>query len=259
MSSVQGIDADGYILAMPELPIQPAYRVLVQELCKSLAAPAKPLVDGIYLYGSVAKGCARPGVSDLDVTLILSRSITNIESEWIEQVRQDLECQHPEVTKIDFDIGYRSEALAEENAYRWGYWLKHHCRCVWGNDLGKHFKLFKPSRSIALAVNGDFPVMLAKYASRIEAASSPAEIKRLQREAARKLLRSTNVLRSEEDLSWPMTLEDYVQALIERYPGMKTPIQFFLSQAHDPTASSETYLTELRSMNQWMSQQVGKG
>ncbi|MFC0710050.1 hypothetical protein [Azorhizophilus paspali] len=107
-------------------------------------------------------------------------------------------------------------------------------------------------------MNGDFPVVLAKYAGRIEAASSPVEIKRLQREAARKLLRSTNVLRSEEDLLWPITLEDHAQAFIERYPGMEMPIQFFLNQAYDPTASSETYLTELRSMNQWMSQQIRK-
>lgn len=26
-----------------------------------------------------------------------------------------------------------------------GYWLKHHCRCLWGNDRAKRFDRFKPS------------------------------------------------------------------------------------------------------------------
>lgn len=50
----------------------------------------------------------------------------------LESKRRMLESRHTEVIKIDFDIGSRSEVLAADNRLSWGYWLKHHCRCLWG-------------------------------------------------------------------------------------------------------------------------------
>ncbi|URM26846.1 GFA family protein [Pseudomonas frederiksbergensis] len=145
-----GIDADGYILTVPNVEVQPQFQDLLADVCMTLTR-SEPLLDGIYLYGSVARGDAVPGVSDLDLTLILHSPPASQDLEMLESKRRTLESRHTEVIKIDFDIGSRSEVLAADNRLSWGYWLKHHCRCLWGNDLTRRFDRFKPSRDIAIA------------------------------------------------------------------------------------------------------------
>lgn len=157
MSQYPGVDAEGFIQSLPDQPLQPAFSPLVDELCAMLSRRFPALLDGLYLYGSVARGDARPGTSDLDVTLVLAWAPSPEERQRLEETRRALEARHPEVSKIDFDIGVLSEVLAPDNRYRWGFWLKHQCRCIWGNDLGLRFEPFRPSRTIALALNGDFP------------------------------------------------------------------------------------------------------
>ena len=127
----RGIDADGYILTVSNFEVQPQFQALLADVCMTLAQ-SEPLLDGIYLYGSVARGDAVLGVSDLDLTLVLQSTPTSQDLEMFESKRRTLENRHTEVIKIDFDIGSRSEVLAAGNRLSWGYWLKHHCRCLWG-------------------------------------------------------------------------------------------------------------------------------
>lgn len=246
-----GIDADGFILPAPNAHPQPEFQALLADACGALMQ-VEPLLDGIYLYGSVARGDARPGVSDLDLTLVLRHPATAEQSTTLECIRLALHKRHPEVTKVDFDIGLRSQVLAPENAFSWGYWLKHHCRCLWGDDLGKHFERFKPSREIALAVNGDFEAVLTRYATLVDQATTPAESQRLRREASRKLIRSTQVLRAKDAPGWPQTLEEHVDLFLQRYPSMASRIAFFMSQAKGQGTQPVDFSTRLRSFLGWM-------
>lgn len=246
-----GIDAQGFIQAAPSGPVQLEFQAVLADVCATLSAPAWAL-DGVYLYGSVARGDACPGVSDLDLTLVLSEPPAAAVLTRLEALRRALEQRHPQVIKIDFDIGYRAEVLAPEHLNRWGYWLKHHCRCVWGNDLTQHFERFRPSRAIALAVNGDFKQVLSDYHSRIAQAGTDLERLPLQREAARKLIRARQILRAQEALMWPQTLEEHVAMFIQQYPPMRITIAFFLFEARNPSAEREAFSTRLLTFLTWM-------
>lgn len=245
-----GTNADGFILPAPTARAQPEFRALLDEACTSLAQSG-PLLDGVYLYGSIARGDARPGESDLDVTLVLQDSPTPQGMQILEAVRVALEERHSEVTKIDFDIGWRTEVLAPESRFSWGYWLKHHCRCLWGNGLTEHFESLRPSLEIAKAVNAGFEATLARYARLIDDATTDAMSCRLQREASRKLVRATQVLRSEHELRWPQTLDEHVELFVQRYPSMQSRVDFFLSQAKKPVGDN-TFSTHLREFPAWM-------
>ncbi|WP_434676568.1 nucleotidyltransferase domain-containing protein [Pseudomonas sp. D3-10] len=93
-------------------------------MCSSLVAILGEVVDRIYLYGSVAGGTAKLGESDLDVTLLINGQ-PEFYADQINFIKNQLQTRHPEITKVDFDIGSITEALAPENLLSWGYWLKH--------------------------------------------------------------------------------------------------------------------------------------
>ncbi len=239
----------------PCAPLQTVFAPLLRDACASLAAQAGDFLDGIYVYGSVARGDATPGVSDLDLTLVLRLPPTPRQGNMLEAVRLALQARHDTVWKVDFDIGHRSQVLAPENLYSWGYWLKHQCRCLWGEDLARHFAPFAPSRAIALAVNGDFARVLDEYAQRLDDERDPAVIARLQREASRKLIRSCNTLRQDGDPGWPASLDEHVALLLQHSPTMQAPIAYFLAQARPGAAPASGFTPALRQFTLWLTQQ----
>ena len=249
---LKGLDTEGFIRTISRRPIQAAFQAAVDNLCDMLLDRLGPLIDGVYLYGSVARGDATPGRSDLDVTLILIREPALQDNQAIESVRLSLESRHSEVAKVDFDVGCLADVNAPENLCKWGFWLKHHCRCVYGNDLASQFDLFRPSRLVARAVNGDFPEVLAAYAQRIEVEKNVLVIERLKRGASRKLIRSTNVLRPVEALSWPETLEEHVDHFLVTYPEMRPQITFFLFEQKISDSDKGDFVERLRIFSAWM-------
>ncbi|KAE9657835.1 nucleotidyltransferase domain-containing protein [Pseudomonas sp. PB105] len=252
--SLSNIDLNGYILSVTDSPVQPEFQPLLEDVCASLSQDDLGL-DGIYLYGSVARADATLGVSDLDLTLVLREPPTAPLLERLEAIRQALEQRHPEVIKVDFDIGSRAQVLAPENTHSWGFWLKHHCRCLWGNDLSQQFERFRPSREIAVALNADFEQVLAGYLARIAQADAEPQRLRLQREASRKVVRATHVLRSEEATTWPQTLEEHVALFVRCYPTMITQVAFFLFEARNPEAQGDNFTTRLQTFMAWMALQ----
>lgn len=238
----------------PPTPLQPEFESLVSDARNGLCSGLGALLDSLYLYGSVSRGNARPGQSDLDLTVVLARPPSREESNALERIRLDLQARHPEVSKVDFDLGVREDVLKPANLHSWGYWIKHECRCIHGTDLALQFPAFAPSRTIALAINGDYVRALGDYAQRIDDASEPGDRKRLQREAARKLIRATNVLRAAEDSCWPRTLEEHAGNFGRHHPDMAAEIGFFLAESRAPNAPGRLFNDRLQRFVDWMQQ-----
>ncbi|KFJ11579.1 nucleotidyltransferase domain protein [Delftia acidovorans] len=240
---------------IPNDPVQPEFQRLEDDARAAIASALGEALDSLYLYGSVARGCARAGFSDLDLTIVLARPLSRQESSRLEQLRQDLQLRHKEVVKIDFDLGTRQEVLDPAHLYSWGYWLKHECRCIHGEDLAQQFEAFEPSRAIAQAVNGDYVQVLNDYLQRIAATRDDMEALRLQREAARKLIRATNVLRPCSGGFWPRTLEEFADCFAQLHPEMAQSMAFFLAQSRTPEAPRARFNAELSAFISWIRRQ----
>ncbi|XVJ50336.1 nucleotidyltransferase domain-containing protein (plasmid) [Pseudomonas sp. UBT] len=251
MSMVTGVDAQGFVQTVGDAALQPEFQPVLTDVCATLSQAGLGL-EAIFVYGSVARGDARPGDSDLDLTLVTRDQPGAQVLESLEALRQVLEQRHPVVSKIDFDLGYRADVLVPENTNKWGFWLKHHCRCVWGDDLSLHFERFRPSREIARALNADFEHALSAYLTRITQAGTEPERLRLQREAARRLIRATHTLRADDALGWPHTLEEHVALFVQHYPTMGIQIAYFLFEARNPSAEREPFNTRLQAFVSWM-------
>ncbi|MGR4872370.1 hypothetical protein ACIPRI_26280 [Variovorax sp. LARHSF232] len=158
-------------------------------------------------------------------------------------------------------MGFLEEVQAPENRDRWGFWLKHHCRCIQGYDVARDLAPFCPSREIARAVNGDFPGVLDGYARRIETEPDATALARFAREASRKLIRATNMLRPVASRSWPESLEDHIALFVEAYPQMAQQVVFFHSFATPlGKVQSQVVATDfadrLRAFSAWMQQEL---
>ncbi|MDT3719076.1 nucleotidyltransferase domain-containing protein [Pseudomonas oryzihabitans] len=250
-----GLDAEGFIRQVPRVSFQAEYRAVLTAVRSQLPTSMGSHLVALYVYGSVAEGCARPGHSDLDLTLILSDACPSAKVVELEHLRRALELKHPEVSKIDFDIGRRAEALAAGSRLSWGFWLKHHCRWMWGEDLARRFAPFKPEVAIARAVSGEVLPVLEGYLQTMAGCTLPAERLRLQREAARRLLRSLLVLRRPEEIDWPWTLEDHWARALRLHPEQGSALVFFYAEAQQLQAGAPEFGQRLAEFLSWFAQQ----
>lgn len=246
------LDENGLIKVPAGVEIQHNFRPAVDDVVAVLRERLGDLIHSIYLYGSVARGAAVAGISDLDICLLLTRQADENEQRRLAAIKSDIARKHTVVSKIDFDIGTLEEALNPENLNSWGYWLKHHCRCLYGDDLALRFPRFRPSRAVALAVNGDFSAVLEGYITKLRASESASESRQLCRAAARKLIRSTSILRGEDDTDWPDSLEDHLQRFASSWPTMSESLRYFYEQSLRPQDDVELFIARLRTFMMWL-------
>ncbi len=253
------VDRNGMIEVVGKRPFQDDFRPLLDEVRSRLSPHAGRLLHSVYVYGSVAAGRAVPTRSDLDLSLVLCRPPAEQDSHLIEGIRRTIEAGHPVVSKVDFDIGSLEDILSAESGMAWRYWLRHHCRCILGSDLTQGIPLFRPSRTLARAVNGDFGHVLQGYRNALAAAPSASAARRLVREASRKLIRSTNMLRGEADTDWPHTLEEHVVRFRSLFPVQGQELHFFLRQAREPDADPACFSGRLQAFADWMTNALHGG
>ncbi|WP_191939632.1 nucleotidyltransferase domain-containing protein (plasmid) [Pantoea agglomerans] len=246
------VDKYGFITQPDFKGFQPAFSQLVADVIQTLTTTFPDLIHSVYVYGSIIDATANKRLSDLDLTVIYYREPDADATAKIDVVKTTLELNHPVVSKIDIDPGVLEEVMLPANDIRWGYWLKHHCVCVYGEDLRARFEPFRPSRDIAVAVNGDFLEVLNGYVALMKPTLKPAQRHVLQRSAARKAIRLTNILREDNDQDWPVTLKELGKKFNDRYPALAEEMDYLLSISHRPRGDIMVFASRITTFSYWL-------
>lgn len=220
-STLRGVEATNAItnLCAP-LRIQPEFSELVDALLKRLTAQFGARLHSVYLYGSVARGQARPYHSDLDVSLLLSAPSTE-DQPVFKAIAAGLAADYPVVSKVDLDLGYVAEVRHWREKYRWQFWLTHCCCCVWGQDLSAEFSPLAPNQLIGNELNYDLKQVMQTTLATLTEQNAPVRGKM----AAKKILRSAYLSVAEKDGSWYSDLNSMLDVSVAYYPQEASALQ----------------------------------
>lgn len=229
-----GLDEQGFIRNDYSVDkIQPEFKPAIDSVVQQLTQQLPGQIDGIYLYGSVPRGTAVVGRSDLDVSIILNKPITDSEKRVFQEISNAIPDIHPEISKIDIDPGYLNTIQKPEELYHWQFWLKHCCCCVWGNDRAVSFVKHQPKLEIALALNGDLHSFLDQMADSF----SKMDDKAVAKIIGKKLVRAAYYFIAEKDGSWYIDLAQCAQAAKKHYPDQQDDIELAYSFARGKLTS----------------------
>ncbi|CAI1652652.1 nucleotidyltransferase domain-containing protein [Serratia proteamaculans] len=246
------LDHNGFIALPKSNKLQPEFSNVVAHVVTKLKQCFPELIHSLYVYGSVAEGRAKMGKSDLDMAIIFNYEPDQATTAQLTAVQCGLEKNNPVVSKIDFDCGLLQQALHPDSILSWGYWLKHHCVCVYGEDLSQRFHAFKPSKAIAVAVNGDFLPVLEKLIAQMQSSADENKKLQLQRAAARKAIRATSILRSEHDKDWSETLEEHRFKFNARYPALAEDMDYLLAISNEPQGNIADFKRRVMAFARWL-------
>lgn len=222
LNQTRGLDKDGFIenLYSPK-NIAPEFQEVVTAVIDSLLSDLPNQIDGIYLYGSVPRGTAVVGRSDLDVSIVINTPIGKKEKRVFQRLSDWTPKAYSQVSKLDIDPGFLSEVLQSQEKFHWQFWLKHCCCCIWGNDLSIGFPRYKPSREIAQALNGDLSTFLDQMSPAFKTMTD-ADVAKL---IGKKLVRAAYYFVAEKDGSWYTNLNQCTAVAKRYYPEQSDDIE----------------------------------
>ena len=209
-----GTDEARYVINQTSIRhIQPDFETVLFKAIELVKEVFDEQLHSIYLYGSIGRGTAVAGQSDLDLTVLVHEDVDT--TELVEQTERLL-TQHPEVIKIDYDIGRLDVALDPANRFEWGFWLRHLCTCVDGEDVSIQFPRMKPDDRVSEALNQDL-------VSSIEAAKSKllrGQMSHLEkRSSVKRVIRGWYLTINVKDESFATTVDECLKILRLCYPG----------------------------------------
>lgn len=209
-----GTDEAGYVINQTDvIRIQPIFRPVLDQVIQLLREEFVEALHSVYVYGSVGRGTAVAGRSDLDVTVIVKREM---DVDVLKGRTMLLLREHPEVIKIDYDIGLLDTVLEPINHVEWGFWLRHMCACVDGTDLSHRFPYMKPDERISRALNRDLSNQLREAQVKLKARCMTGNEKR---SLVKRMIRGAYLTINVEDQSFVSTITDSLFVLRLYFPN----------------------------------------
>ncbi|MFI2263032.1 nucleotidyltransferase [Streptomyces tubercidicus] len=254
MTHRTGMDRDGCFLREGALDrVSAPFAPVVAELRARLGDHFGPAVlHSSYLYGSIPRGTAVPGVSDLDVLLALHDAPTEADRAAAQAVEDRLDAAFPQVNGVGILLVGVDGVLSEAERYDLGWFVACLCTPLSGPDLGVRLPRYRPTSLLARETNGDLFRSLPGLRAKAAAATTEAERIRLTRGVARRLVRTGFTLVMPRWGGWTSDLTESAEVFGRYYPAHAEQMRAAARAARTPAAYPELLDALLSGLTPWL-------
>jgi hypothetical protein len=219
----RGLDADGFIAREGDLArVPPAFAPVVAAARTAVRETFGPRrLHSAYLYGSVPRGTAVPGVSDLDVLLALRAEPGDGDRAAARRLEESLDATFPEINGAGIELASTATLLSDAERYDLGWFVACLCTPLAGPDLSARLPRYRPTSLLARETNGDLGDLLPGWREQLERAGTQAALRALTRRAARRVVRTGFTLVMPRWGGWTSDLGESAGVFGRYYPARR--------------------------------------
>jgi len=250
----RGLDAQGQIEREGSLALVPyAFRPLVTTARERLLDVFGARLDGAYLYGSIPRGTARVGRSDLDLLLSLRNEPTATDRADARALEAALDEEFAEIDGVGTLLFSRARLLSDLETHDLGWFVACLCTPLLGEDLAGRLPRYRPDALLARETNGDLALLLPRWRERIAAAADTDEAKRpLVRSMSRHLVRTGFTLVMPRWKGWTSDLGKMAEAFGAYYPERAADMRGAAVRGHEPTGDPAVLHSYAYELGPWL-------
>ncbi|MBV9790545.1 MAG: hypothetical protein JOZ51_20295, partial [Chloroflexi bacterium] len=229
-------------------PYQPAVAAAVAAYREHLSAQ----LVGVYVRGTVPRGQAVLGVSDLDCFAVVSGDPEHVDGSWLKAAGAEIARQHPIVSDVQLEIWPLDEVLVTDRFNEMSFLLKTQSACVWGDDLAPQLPRFKPDVIVA---NNDISQIrpdIEEAIAALQADGSPDRVVYWCRRIMKNMLRAGFSLVMLSEGVFTRDLKLCYEFFARYYPAQEPEMRRVLELAIQPTTEREVVLERLTTFGAWM-------
>jgi len=238
MTSGRGLDQDGYIAREGDLARVPqAFAPVVEAAAAAITSAFGPdRLHSAYLYGSIPRGTAVPGVSDLDVMLALHDDPGDTDRATATGVENALDARFAQINGAGIGLASTATLLSDIERHDLGWFVACLCTPLIGEDLGTQLPRYRPTSLLARETNGDLGDLLPRWHDLLGEARTDVSLRALSRTVSRKLVRTGFTLVMPRWGGWTSDLRESAGIFGSYYPARRDQMKLAAVVARAPTA-----------------------
>ncbi|MFJ5260953.1 nucleotidyltransferase domain-containing protein [Streptomyces sp. NPDC088387] len=250
----RGLDPEGHIAPEGSLTRVPhAFGPVVAAARDRIPEVFGARLNGAYLYGSIPRGTARVGRSDLDLLVVLRDGPTDSDRADRQALDEALDEEFPQIDGAASLLAGRAQVLSEPERYDLGWFVACLCTPLLGEDLSAHLPRYRPDTLLARETNGDLALLLPRWRERIVAAGdSEAALRRLVRYMSRHLVRTGFTLVMPRWNGWTSDLREMAGAFAGYYPARGDEMCAAAARGLDPVGDAAVLRAYVDDLGPWL-------
>ncbi|KOU68017.1 nucleotidyltransferase [Streptomyces sp. MMG1533] len=255
-----GLDAQGFIEREGSLGRIPhPFRPVVAAARDRLLDAFGSRLHSAYLYGSIPRGTARVGRSDLDLLTALRAEPTDADRADARTVDESLDKDFPQIDGGGTLLVSRAQALSDLETYDLGWFIACLCTPLLGEDLAEYLPRYRPDSLLARETNGDLALLLPRWRDRIAATADTDEARRpLVRFMSRHLVRTAFTLVMPRWNGWTSDLREMADAFAEYYPSRAEQLRTAAVLGYEPTGDPAVLRSYVDDLGPWLAEEYAR-
>ncbi|MCD9875300.1 nucleotidyltransferase domain-containing protein [Streptomyces guryensis] len=259
-ASSRGLDPQGYIAREGSLARVPhAFRAVVAAARDRLLEVFGARLDSAYLYGSVPRGNARVGRSDLDLLVALREEPTDADREATRALGEAVDKEFPQIDGVGTLLYSRARLLSELETYDLGWFAACLCTPLLGEDLAEYLPRYRPDSLLARETNGDLALLLPRWRQRIAEAEDTDQARRpLVRFMSRHLVRTGFTLVMPRWNGWTSDLAEMAEAFGAYYPERAGQLRAAAALGYEPDGDPAVLRSYVDDLGPWLAEEYAR-
>nr|WP_159063646.1 nucleotidyltransferase domain-containing protein [Thaumasiovibrio occultus] len=237
---------------MTALPFQREYMPILTATVKLVERTLGSKLHSLYLAGSVMRREAKPERSDVNFTLLVNSPLTFKQQTLLLTVAEQVKQRYPYIRDLDLQVVTLDEVSDLKNIFYWGFWFKHCCLCLAGEDIGREFGAFEPCWEIAKAFNGDIGKRLTAYKDEVRKVETLGPYLDICESAAKQLIFASFGLVVSRLKCWAFSVEQCSEHFLQYYPQKKTEIERLHILVQRKRVPKRAVMALLNSYGDWL-------
>ncbi|MEU2267593.1 nucleotidyltransferase [Streptomyces olindensis] len=249
-----GLDSEGFIAREGSLARVPrAFRPVVAAARDGLTDVFGTRLHSAYLYGSIPRGTARMGRSDLDLLLALRAEPTEADRADARALGAALDAEFEQIDGHGTLLFSRERLLSDLERHDLGWFLACLCTPLLGEDLAARLPRYRPDSLLARETNGDLHLLLPSWRRRIAETDDTAEARRpLVRFMSRHLVRTGFTLVMPRWNGWTSDLREMAEAFAGYYPERAEQLRAAAVLGREPTGDAAVLRSYVDDLGPWL-------
>ncbi|MDR6976560.1 hypothetical protein J2X68_003251 [Streptomyces sp. 3330] len=252
--SSRGLDSHGHIAREGSLAgVADAFRPVVAAARDRIPGVFGTRLHSAYLYGSIPRGTARVGRSDLDLLVVLREEPADPDRAAARALDEALDRDFPQIDGGGTLLVGHARVLSDLERHDLGWFLACLCTPLLGEDLAAHLPRYRPDTLLARETNGDLALLLPRWRARIAAAEDSEEALRpLVRFMSRHLVRTAFTLVMPRWNGWTSDLREMAEAFGASYPRRAEQLRAAAVLGYEPSGSRAVLSSYVDDLGPWL-------
>lgn len=212
-----------------------------------------------YLYGSIPRGTARVGRSDLDLLIVLREEPADEDRADGRALDEALDKEFPQIDGGGTLLTDRARVLSDLERHDLGWFVACLCTPLLGEDLGERLPRYRPDSLLARETNGDLALLLPRWRDRVSSAGESEEALRpLVRFMSRRLVRTAFTLVMPRWNGWTSDLHEMAEAFGAYYPQRAEQLRAAAVLGHEPKGDRAVLASYVDDLGPWLAAEYAR-